>query len=474
MSSRRESNANRIQRAGNLPMTPSSQTNFDLIVLGTGSAGQNVATSCREKGWSVAIIDPLPFGGTCSQRGCDPKRVLAGAAELIARSRNLKGKGIVSENALDWSDLMAFKTTFVEDIPESTEEKFKEAGIHYVHGTASFTGTNKIQVGEQELTGGKILIATGAKPATLDIEGEELLMNSAGFLDLKKLPEKVAFIGGGYISFEFAHIAAEAGAEVHLIHNNDKPLKNFDPDLVEALVDSMRKLGIIFHLNTKTEKITQSGDLFVLEAKEEGKPIRLEVGAVIHGAGRVPNIDELDLEKGNVDADKKGVTVNEQMRSISNPDVYAAGDVSGSPGLPLTPIAGLEARAVTANLLDEGNKTPNYTATPSVVFTYPMLASVGMTEAQAKDSGKDIKVNLFDMSGWYTYKRMGEKHSMAKVILDKADGSILGAHVLNSNAEHLINYFTIAMRHGLTAAQLGDTLFAYPSDGSDVQYLLQK
>lgn len=473
MGSRRESNTNRTQRAGNFPMTPSSQTNFDLIVLGTGSAGQNVATSCREKGWSVAIIDPRPFGGTCSQRGCDPKRVLAGAAELIGRNRNLKGKGIASENSIDWSDLMAFKTTFVEGIPESTEEKFEKAGIAYFHGTASFTDTNTIRVGEHELTGGKILIATGAKPATLDIKGEDLLMNSEGFLDLEKLPEKIAFIGGGYISFEFAHIAAEAGAEVHLIHNNDKPLKNFDPDLVEALVDSLKKLGITFHLNTKTEKISRSGEHYILEAKEEGKALTLEVGAVIHGAGRVPNIDELDLDKGGVEADKKGVSVNDHMRSVSNPDVYAAGDVSGSPGLSLTPIAGLEARAVTANLLNEGNKTPNYTATPSVVFTYPMLAAVGMTEDEAKKSGKDIKVNLVDMSDWYTYKRMGELPSMAKVILDKSDGTILGAHILNSNAEHLINYFTIAMRHGLTAEQLSDTLFAYPTDGSDVQYLLE-
>ncbi|NGZ77654.1 dihydrolipoyl dehydrogenase family protein [Saccharibacillus alkalitolerans] len=456
-------------------MTASSESTFDLIVLGTGSAGQSVATACREQGWSVAIIDSRPFGGTCSQRGCDPKRVLAGAAELIARSRNLKGKGLAGENAIDWADLMAFKTTFVENIPQSTEEKFEEAGIRYFHGSASFTGKNSIRVGEEELTGGKIVIATGAKPATLGIEGEDLLGNSEGFLDLKELPSTLAFIGGGYISFEFAHIAAEAGANVHIIHNNDKPLKNFEPDLVDALVQRMRELGIVFHLNAKTEKIsrTESGEGYVLEGTENGQPFRLECGLAVHGAGRVPNVDELDLEKGGVEADKKGVTVDEHLRSVSNSDVYAAGDVSGSPGLPLTPIAGLEARAVSANLLEEGSVKPNYTATPSIVFTYPMLASVGMTEEQARKSGKEIKVNTVDMSGWYTYKRMGEKPSMAKVILDQSSGCILGAHVLNGEAEHLINYFAIAMRHGLTAAQLSDTLYGYPTDGSDLKYLLE-
>ncbi|OWA37662.1 pyridine nucleotide-disulfide oxidoreductase [Saccharibacillus sp. O16] len=457
-------------------MTPTSETSFDLIVLGTGSAGQSVATACREKGWSVAIIDPRPFGGTCSQRGCDPKRVLAGAAELIARSRNLTGKGLANENKIVWSDLMAFKTTFVEDIPESTEKKFEQAGIRYFHGSASFTGKNEIKVGDQQLTGGKILIATGAKPAKLDIEGEELLGNSDGFLDLQELPGSIAFVGGGYISFEFAHIAAEAGAEVHLIHNTDRPLKNFEPELVDALVKQMQELGIVFHLQTETRKISrsESGEGYVLEGTENGQPFRLACGLVVHGAGRVPNVDELDLEKGSVDADKKGITVNDDLQSVSNPDVYAAGDVSGSPGLSLTPIAGLEARAVAANLLGNEQVKPNYTATPSIVFTYPMLASVGMTEAQAKESGRDFKVNLLDMSGWYTYKRKGEKPSMAKVLLDKADGSILGAHILNGEAEHLINYFAIAMRHGLKASQLSDTLFAYPTDASDLQYLLEE
>ncbi|OWR32391.1 pyridine nucleotide-disulfide oxidoreductase [Saccharibacillus sp. O23] len=456
--------------------TPTSATSFDLIVLGTGSAGQSVATSCREQGWSVAIVDPRPFGGTCSQRGCDPKRVLAGAAELIARSRNLTGKGVEDSNRIVWSDLMAFKTTFVEDIPQSTEEKFEQAGIRYFHGSASFTGKNQITVGEQELNARKILIATGAKPAKLNFEGEELLGNSEGFLDLEELPETIAFIGGGYISFEFAHIAAEAGAKVHLIHNNDRPLKNFEPELVDALVERMKELGIVFHLNTETKKIsrTESGEGYVLEGTENGQPFRLECGLAVHGAGRVPNVDELDLEQGGVDADNKGIAVDEYLRSVSNPDVYAAGDVSGSPGLPLTPIAGLEARAVASNLLEEGSTKPNYTATPSIVFTYPMLASVGMTEAQAKESGREIKVNLVDMSGWYTYKRMGEKPSLAKVILDKSDGSILGAHVLNGEAEHLINYFAIAMRHGLKASQLADTLFAYPTDASDLQYLLEE
>ncbi|MDO3412516.1 NAD(P)/FAD-dependent oxidoreductase [Saccharibacillus sp. CPCC 101409] len=447
--------------------------NFDLIVLGTGSAGQSVASACRKEGWSVAIVDPRPFGGTCSQRGCDPKRVLAGAAEIIARSRNLKGKGIKSENAIDWAELMAFKNTFTRGIPESTEEKFEKEDIRYFHGTASFAGRQSIQVGEHTLTGGKVLIATGAKPAPLSIQGEELLLRSDDFLDLEILPEKIVLIGGGYISYEFAHIAAEAGSEVHLVHNNDKPLKNFDPDLVEALTEALKETGVIFHLNTETKSIARTGNGYVLEVEENGRPLRIECGAAVHGAGRVPNIDELDLQKGGVDADKKGIKVDDHLRSLSNPDVYAAGDVSGSPGLPLTPIAGLEAKAVAANLLKEGSATPNYTATPSIVFTYPMLASVGMTEQQARESGKNIKVNFSDMSDWYTYKRSNDRPSMAKVILDASDGTILGAHVLNGEAEHLINYFTIAMRHGLKAEQLSDTLFAYPTEASDIQYLLE-
>ena len=185
---------------------------FDLIVIGTGAGGSTVAHKCRKAGWKVGIIDSNPFGGTCALRGCDPKKVLVGAAELIDWNRRMKGKG-VSENGteIDWPELMRFKKTFTEPVPESTEKAFSKEGIAAFSGRAHFTGKTTVEIGDDILTGRYVHIAAGAKPAVLDIPGEEYLTTSTEFLELEKLPERIVFVGGGYIAFEFAHVAVRAG-----------------------------------------------------------------------------------------------------------------------------------------------------------------------------------------------------------------------------------------------------------------------
>lgn len=175
---------------------------FDLIVIGTGSGGSAAASKCNNAGWKVAIIDSRPFGGTCALRGCDPKKVLVGAAEMIDGIDRMKGNGITSGSSINWPELMAFKRTFTEPVPDNRVENFQKAGIHTFHGRASFLNEEKIQVGEDVLTGKHILIANGAKPAPLPIEGTEHLTYSDEFLELDELPAKMVFIGGGYISFE--------------------------------------------------------------------------------------------------------------------------------------------------------------------------------------------------------------------------------------------------------------------------------
>jgi len=220
-------------------------TTVDLIVLGTGSAAQSVAYPCREAGWSVAVVDLRPFGGTCALRGCDPKKVLVGVSELVDGNRRMQGKGVSAPGlALDWADLIRFKHTFVDDVPESTDESFTSAGIVTVHGRARFVDRTTVQVGEDTVTGRHVVIATGARHAPLDILGEEYLTTSTEFLDLDNLPRRVAFVGGGYIAMEFAHIAARGGAEVHILHRGDRPLERFDADLVGQLVQTTRDLGV--------------------------------------------------------------------------------------------------------------------------------------------------------------------------------------------------------------------------------------
>src|SRR5947209_12790196 len=208
-------------------------TTVDVIVPGTGSAAQNVAYSCHAASWSVVVVDSRPFGGTCQNRGCDPKKVLVGVSELVDWSRRMQGKGISTPGlSITWQDLMRFKRTFTDPVPERTERGFAEAGISMRHGRAHFVDRTSVQVGDDTLVGRYVVIAAGARHASLGIPGEELLTTSTQFLELDDLPARIAFVGGGYIAFEFAHIAARAGASVQVFHRGKRPLEKFDPDLV--------------------------------------------------------------------------------------------------------------------------------------------------------------------------------------------------------------------------------------------------
>src|SRR5919198_2448460 len=219
--------------------------NFDLVVLGTGAAASAAAYACRQAGWQVAIVDSRPFGGTCALRGCDPKRVLVGAAELVDWSHRMQGKAVDAPRpTADWPALMRFKRTFTGHVPRDREEGFAEAGIVAFHGRARFVDRTALRVGNDTLAGRHVLIATGMQPAHLGLPGEEHLTTSEQFLELEQLPRRIIFVGGGYISFEFAHVAARAGAQVQLLHRGARPLGSFDPDLVDQLVQLTRGLGI--------------------------------------------------------------------------------------------------------------------------------------------------------------------------------------------------------------------------------------
>src|SRR5713101_6103221 len=194
-------------------------TPVDVIVLGTGEAAQTVAYTCREAGWSVAVVDSRPFGGTCQLRGCDPKKVLVGVADLVDWSRRMQGKGVSAPGlSLTWSEMIRFKHTFTDPLPEQNEQSFEQEGIITRHGRAHFVDRTSLEVGEDSLVGRHVVIATGACHADLGIAGEELLTTSTQFLDLDALPRRIVFVGGGYIAFEFAHIAARAGAQVQVLH----------------------------------------------------------------------------------------------------------------------------------------------------------------------------------------------------------------------------------------------------------------
>lgn len=447
---------------------------FDLVVIGTGSAASTAASRCRAAGWSVAIVDSRPFGGTCALRGCDPKKVLVGAAEVLDGIQRLDGKGIVPAGArIDWPALMAFKRSLIAAVPQSREEGFTRKGIEAFHGPAQFLGPTTIAVANDELQGRHVLVATGARPADLDIPGHEHLITSERFLELHHLPPSIVFVGGGYISFEFAHVAARAGARVTIVHRGKRPLELFDPELVDLLAARTRALGIDLHLRTDVTGIERSQDGFVVHASTGGAARKMDAALVVHGAGRVPEIDDLSLDTAGVAWDRRqGVTVNEYLQSVSNPAVYAAGDAAASGGPALTPVAGHDGRVVATNLLEGNTATPDYSIVPSVIFTLPPMASVGLGEQAARERGLTFVTHHEKTGGWYSSGRMGEDASGFKVLVEESSGRVLGAHLLGPHADEVINLFAVAMRAGMPAADLNSMLFGYPTNASDVPYML--
>lgn len=441
---------------------------YDLIVIGTGVAATTVATTCRNSDWRVAVIDRCPFGGTCALRGCDPKKVLLAAAEAIDGVVRMRGKAIITGDAgIDWRALQRFKRDFTDPVPASREKSFKEKGIDTYHGQARFTHSDRVQVNGATLQAPHIVIAAGAEPAKLPIEGTEHLARSDAFLELERLPRRLILLGGGFIGFEFAHMAIRAGAEVTILERDARPLRAFDPDLVERLVERTRSLGVNVLTGHEAKAIESRNGAYTVRVEGATGERRLDADLVVHGGGRVPAVSDLDLDAAGVEHDGATIALNEYLQSVSNPGVYAAGDAAAG-AFPLTPVAGLEASAVAANLLEGNTATVDYTGIPSAVFSIPPLAKVGLLEAQARERNLDFRVEQRDASGWFTARRVNEPCYAFKTLVEEGTERILGAHIVGPDAAEVINLFALAMRAGLKAPDLKNAMLAYPTAASDL------
>lgn len=441
---------------------------YDLIVIGGGTAGNGVARMAADAGWRVASIDIEPHGGTCALRGCDPKKMLIAVTEGVEWAENMKGKGLVAQPSVNWPDMIAFKRSFTDNMPPRVEGGMEKAGIDVLHGEARFTGPDAIELNGETLTAKHFHIATGARPMTLNIPGEEHLTTSTEFLELPERPDRIAFVGGGFIAMEFAHIVKRAGAsEVTVLEMMDRPLGNFDPDLVGMLVEATEELGIDLRTNAKVAKIEKQGDEFVVTVERPDGTETVTCDLVVHGTGRAPNIDGLNLEAAGVEYARRGIKVSDAMRT-TNPAIFAAGDCADS-GLNLTPVSAAEGRIAGKNLLaGKDARQIKYPPIPSVVFTLPMVATVGLSEAKAKEQGLKFDVHFEKTQDWYSSLRVGAKHTGFKVLVEEGSGKILGAHLIGPGSEEQINLLAMAMGAGQTANQIKAMIFAYPSYASDI------
>lgn len=438
---------------------------FDAVVIGSGVAGLSAAFGLKKSGKAVAIVENDLWGGTCPNRGCDPKKVLIAAVEAKDHVDQLKEKGFAASPDIQWSELMAFKRTFTEPVPQSRQESLQKSGIETLVGSARFLDAHQLQVGETVIQSKQFLIATGQRPMILDIKGKEFFKTSTDFLDLDVLPKRIAFVGTGYVSIELATIAQAAGAEVSIIHHNDQPLKAFDKDLVDELMEQLKQRGVQLDFNVDLQKIAKNPDD---SYQLQGPAFEKEVDLVICATGRIPNVETLQLENAGVAYDKHGIIVNEFLQT-SVPTIFASGDVLAKRIPKLTPVSTYEANyAVKA--MDKIGEAIHYPSIPTIVFGSPKLAQVGVTAKEAAEHPDKYTIREKDLTSWFTYHRVNEPVAKAKLIFENKQ--LVGATTLSGHADELINLLAIAIDKKINAAEIKRFIMGYPTTASDLSYLL--
>jgi glutathione reductase (NADPH) len=321
------------------------------------------------------------------------------------------------------------------------------------------------------LQGRHIVIASGARPAPLHFPGAEHAITSDAFMELEQLPERIAMVGGGYIAAEFSHIAARAGAKVTVLQRGERMLPKFDADLVAWLMEKFGEIGIDVHTQSAVTTIERSGNEYRVHSKTPRGNSIVAADLVVHAAGRIPDIDALNLSGAGIAVEDGKLQLNDYLQSVSNSLVYAAGDAAEK-GPPLTPVSSHDANVVAANILEGNHLRPDYRGVPSVAFTLPPIAAVGLTEAAARRDRPNVRVNVAKVPDWYTARRVGETIYGYKTLIDEDTDRILGAHLVGPHADEVINLFGIAIRHNLTTHDLKSTMFAYPTGASDIGYML--
>jgi glutathione reductase (NADPH) len=444
---------------------------YDLIVIGTGTAAQVAASRIRKAGRSVAVIDHRPFGGTCALRGCDPKKMLVSGAEAVDLARRMRSHGVTRDLHIEWKDLIAFKRTFTDPVPRKREEDFAKQGIDTFHGLARFTGPDRVAVDDHTLQGRHVLIASGARPAALGFSGAQHLITSDAFMELDRLPGRIVMVGGGYIAAEFSHIAARAGAQVTVLQRAARMLPAFDAEVVGWLMEKFAEIGVEVRTGNPVTAIERSGDEYRVHAQTPQGEVIVPADLVVHAAGRVPDITELNLSAANVAVAGGRLQLNDFLQSVSNPIVYAAGDAAAK-GLPLTPVSSHDAKVVAGNILEGNRHKPDYRGVPSVTFTLPPIAAVGLSENAARAQAAKLRAKSAKVPHWYTARRVRETIYGYKTLVDEHNGRILGAHLVGPHADEVINLFALAIRHDLTVDDLKSTVFAYPTGASDIGYML--
>ncbi|SFQ05203.1 glutathione reductase (NADPH) [Mesorhizobium sp. NFR06] len=445
---------------------------YDVVILGGGNAGMGVTVATRAAGLSVAMIEPRDLGGTCPNRGCTPKKVLVAAAHALDEIERADRHAItVDRPRLDWRALIEREKELIRDIPSRLWGLMARRGVDVISGEAVFIGANAIRVNGREIEARNIVIATGSKPRPLPIPGAEHLTNSDDVLNDPELPRAVVFVGGGVIAFELGHVYARAGVDVTILEALPQLLGAFDADAVARIRGESERLGIGIRTLAWVKRIDKAGERLRVTFVADGVECAVDADRVVNCAGRVANVEGLDLGAGVIVHREGRIEIDDHLRSRSNPDIYVCGDaVWNSPQL--SPVATYEGGIVGRNIVDGPKHRPNYAHIPASLYTIPALASVGLTEAKAREQGLRVKAHVNDMQDWLSARTYTETVAWSKIIVEETTDQIVGAHIVGHAGEELIHIFALAMKHGITAPQLAEMVYCFPTFSADIRNMM--
>ena len=432
---------------------------FDLFVIGGGSGGVRAGRIAAGHGAKVAIAEEYRYGGTCVIRGCVPKKLLTYAAHFSEDFADAPGYGWTVDGwSFDWSKLIAQKDKEIGRLEAIYRRLMTNAGAAVFDGRATVRGPHEVAVGEQRFTAGTILIATGAWPEKPAVPGIEHAISSNEAFHLPALPRRILVVGGGYIAVEFAGIFHGLGAEVTQIYRGEQILRGFDDDVREHLAGELKKKGLDLRVREDLAGIDKDGDVLDVTLKSGG---RLQVDAILAATGRKPNTRRLGLEAAGVELAAEGAVKVDAWSRSSVPSIYAIGDVTNR--INLTPVAIVEGHAFADTVFGGKPRKADHADVPSAVFSNPSVATVGLTEAQARQRLPRLDIYRSSFTPLkHTLTGRSEK-AMMKLIVDAASDRVVGVHMVGVDAAEIMQGMAVAVKCGATKAQFDATVAIHPT-----------
>lgn len=441
---------------------------YDYIVIGGGSGGIASANRAAMHGAKVILFEGKEVGGTCVNVGCVPKKVMwygAQVAETLHRYAGEYGFD-VTINKFDFATLKANRQAYIDRIHGSYERGFDSNGVERVYEYARFVDPHTVEVAGERYTAPHILIATGGHALYPNIPGSEYGITSDGFFELDEVPKRTAVIGAGYIAVEVAGVLNALGSDTHLFVRKDRPLRTFDKDIVDVLVDEMAKSGPTLHTHANATEVVKNADDSLTISFDNGETITVD--CLIWAIGRAANTSGFGLEKTGVKLTEKGTIYSDEFENTSVPGIYALGDVTGK--LDLTPVAVKAGRQLSERLFNnKADAKLDYTDVATVVFSHPVIGSVGLTEekAIAKYGPENIKVYKSSFTPMYTALGENRQPSTMKLVTLGDDEKIIGLHGIGYGVDEMIQGFSVAIKMGATKADFDNTVAIHPTGSEE-------